>query len=85
MKPVAFKYVNKVLNPSGKEYSQNVTGVDPLPIWTDGEQCLSCWSLSWRERLNVLLFGHVWLATLTGANQPPVCLTADKEYLKEAQ
>ena len=85
MKPVTFKHVNRVLQPSGKEYSQNVTSVDPLPVWTDGEQCISRWRLSWLDRLRVMLYGHVWLATLTGANQPPVCLSAEREYLQEVK
>lgn len=83
MKPVPFKYVNKTLQPSGATHSQNVSGVDSLPIWTDGEQCLSRWRLSWRDRLRVLIYGHVWLAVLSGATQPPVCLDAEREYLKE--
>jgi len=84
MKPVRFNYQNRVLQPSGKEYSENVTGVDPLPVWTDGEQCVSCWRMTWRERLSALLFGRVWLAILSGGTQPPVWIGASRDYLKEA-
>jgi hypothetical protein len=83
MKPVQFRYSNRTLQPSGKEYSSNVTGVDPLPVWTDGEQCVSCWQMSLRERLSALLFGRVWLAVLSGRTQPPVCLQVTRNYLKE--
>jgi len=83
MKPVPFSYQNRVLQPSGKKYSNNVTGVDPLPVWTDGEQCVSCWQMSWRERISALLFGRVWLALLSGKTQPPAWLGVQRTYLKE--
>lgn len=83
MKPIRFKFSNKTLQPSGLEYSSNVAGVDPLPIWTDGEQCVSCWKMSFRERLSGLLFGHVWLALLSGETQPPAAVVVQKSYLRE--
>jgi len=83
MKPIQFKHSNKVGQPSGKKYSGNVTGVDPLPIWTDGEQCVSCWKMSWKERLFALLFGRVWLAVLSGNTQPAVSVVVSKDYLEE--
>jgi len=82
MKPISFKYAMRELQPGGQEYSENVTGVDPLPIWTDGEQCVSCWRMSPRERLSTLLFGRVWLAVLSGATQPPVCVQASRDYFR---
>ena len=86
MKPIEFKYANWRLDPpAGKEYSENVTGIDPLPVWTDGEQCVSCWQMTWRERLAALLFGRVWLAVLSGSTQPPVCIEAGRAYLEEEQ
>lgn len=83
MKPIPFRHANRLLQWSGASYSENVTGVDPLPIWTDGEQCVSCWRMSWRERLSALIFGRVWLALLSGETQPPVWLGAQRTYLKE--
>lgn len=83
MRPTEFKLSNAVLQPSGAAYSENVTGVKPLPIWTDGEQCLSCWRMTWRERVSALVFGKVWISVLTGKTQPPIFATAVKEYLHE--
>lgn len=57
MKPIEFPEATKQLQPSGKEYSENVIAVKPLPIWTDGEQCVSKWRLSWLERLAMLFRG----------------------------
>jgi hypothetical protein len=84
MKPINFKYSNKTLQPSGAVYSENVTGVEPLHIFTDGEQCVSCWRMTWRERLNAILFGRVWVATLTGNTQPPLYAEVSKSYLRDA-
>ncbi len=74
MQPVHFAQANKILTaPPDSE------GVLPLPVHTDGTQCLSCWSLTWRERVAGLLHGRVWLCTLTGSTQPPVWLEASKQ------
>lgn len=82
MKPIQFVLSNKTLQPSGQEYSGNVVAVEPLSVWTDGEQCVSCWKMSPRERLSALLFGRVWLAVLGGSTQHPVYLQASREYLQ---
>jgi hypothetical protein len=49
-----------------------------LPIWTDGVQCISCWKMSFRERLAALFFGKVWLTVVFGETQPPVALWSKK-------
>ena len=33
----------------------------PLPAYTDDEQTISCWRLTWRERFMVLVKGQLWL------------------------
>ena len=43
----------------------------PLPVYIDGDTYVSCWGMTWRERLSVLLFGKVWLGVRV-VNQPPV-------------
>ncbi len=80
MKPIDHQFTNVTLNaPAGQEDE-----ILPLRVWTDGEQCISCWQMGWRERLSALVFGRVWLSVLSGRTQPPVWLMATREALKEA-
>ena len=84
MKPVTFEHSNRTLQPSGQKHStKNVKSIEPLPVWTDGELCVSCWRMSLRERLSALLFGRVWLALLSGETQPPALVVVGREYLRE--
>ena len=82
MEPIKFEQVNKTLSPAryAKEYSSEVEGIDPLPIYTNSEQCVSCWQMSWRERFSALFFGKVWLQVLSGESQPPVCIRAQRTF-----
>ena len=61
----------------------NVGDCGDLPVWTDGEQCVSLWRPSLRERLSILLFGKVWLIVI--GRQPPVSLVGCKEYLRQRE
>ena len=36
----------------------------PLPAYTDDRETITLWSLTWRERLRVLLTGRLWLRQL---------------------
>jgi hypothetical protein len=58
MRPVKFNYANATFAKDQPEY-------EPLPAYTDGNQVFSCWSLTWRERLHVLLHGVVWFRVMT--------------------
>ena len=45
-----------------------------------GVPCIvSCWQLSWRERMQVLVGGRVWLDVL-GHSHPPVMITAKSPF-----
>jgi hypothetical protein len=46
----------------------------PLPVFRDGERCISAWRPTWRERFSILFFGRVWLHVWFGNTQPPVLL-----------
>ena len=85
MKPIPFKEKNKTLLPSGEQYSENVEGVDPLHIWTDGEQCVSCWQMTWRERVAALWHGRVWIAVLSGGTQPPIYAESSRTYFRRTE
>lgn len=81
MKPIKFEQANKnLLKP------ENMIDEECSSLWVynDGMQCVSCWRLTWKERLKALFFGRVWLAVLSGESQPPVWLFCDKTvFVKE--
>lgn len=75
MKPIKFEEANRqLLKPS------NMTDEECKPLWvyTDGLQCISCWKMSFKQRLLALLYGKVWLSVYSGQTQPPVWLDCDK-------
>lgn len=79
MTPTTFPQSNKTLKaPPGKEAE-----IVELPIWTDGQQCVSCYRLSWRERFSALFFGRAWLSVLSGQTQPPVWMLVKRELFEQ--
>lgn len=82
MEPIKFEQVNKTLTaPPGMTEAE----CGSLPVWTDDQQCISCWQMTWRERLSALFFGRIWLSVHSGQTQPPVWLMATKQIFKEEQ
>lgn len=73
MTPIWFPQSNGQLNPPRTPGGE----LRPLRVLSDGERILSCWRLSWRERLSVLLFGRAWLC-VSGRHHPPVWLQATR-------
>ena len=75
MNAVKFKEANKnLLKPRA------ITDEECKALWvySDGNQCISCWKLSFRERLSALIHGRIWLCVLSGQTQPPVWLDCTK-------
>lgn len=58
MKPLKFKGHNIVFGENQKEYQ-------PLPALYDSGTVITCWKLSWRERLKILFTGKFWLSQMT--------------------
>jgi hypothetical protein len=75
MKTVQFPEQNRVFAKDQPEYI-------PLPAFCfEGPQgrVACCWSLSWRERFSVLVFGKIWQQVLTfGEPLQPQKLTVEK-------
>ena len=69
MKPIKFEQANKNLL---KPESMTDEECSSLWVYNDGRECISCWRLTWKERIKALLFGRVWLSVLSGRTQPPV-------------
>ena len=61
MKPIEFPEVNCTYAKDQPEYL-------PLPVFKSAEphgECISCWELTWRERIKLLFTGKMWLSMLT--------------------
>jgi hypothetical protein len=72
MTPTPFEGSNRKLLPSGHEYSLNVGSIEPLHIYTDGEQCVSRWVPTALELVALNEGASIWIHILCGENQPPV-------------
>lgn len=73
MEPIKFKQSNITLRaPKGQEKS-----CGSLPVYRDDDQIISCWQLSFKERLRALLIGRIWLG-IQGSNTAPVWLCCRK-------
>jgi hypothetical protein len=75
LSPIKFPEANKnLLKP------QDMTDEECSSLWvfSDGEQCISCWKLTFWQRIQALLFGKIWLSVLFGQTQPPVWLDCSK-------
>lgn len=79
MEPIKFKEANKCL-----AKPQTMTDEQCSSLWTysDGEQSISCWKMSWKERIKALVFGKVWLGVVSGNSQPPVWVDCNKTIFK---
>lgn len=77
MKPVEFPEQNIVWAKDQPEYQ-------PLPAYTAGDTTISCWHLSWRERLKVLWTGRVWMRLMNfGRPLTPSLLEVDSPFVNE--
>ena len=56
----------------------------PLPAYTDDKQTISCWSLTLKERIKVLLFGRLWLRQMNfGEALQPQAPSIDSPFIVE--
>ena len=78
MKPVDFRESNKVLR-KPESMTDEECGSLPIHNTKDG-QCISCWKLSLKERLNVLFGGVIWLGVCSGITQPPVWISSVRPF-----
>lgn len=78
LKPIDFKLANrKLYAPSDEGYCSKI----PLPVWTDGTQCVSCWKCSFLDRLRILFTGRVCASVRSGQTQPPMWIAADYPFI----
>jgi hypothetical protein len=79
MKPIDFPQSTKVLQ---KPSSMTEKECSLLPVWSDGEKCVSCWKPSFIERLKILFTGKVWIGVLSGNTQPPIFVSGEHVFVR---
>jgi hypothetical protein len=79
MKPIDFPQSTKVLQ---KPSTMSDKECSSLHVWNDGKQCISCWKPTFKERMNILFGGKVWLGVLSGKTQPPVFVSGEMVFEK---
>lgn len=79
MKPIDFPQSTKVLQ---KPSTMSDNECSSLHVWNDGKQCVSCWKPTFKERMNILFGGKVWLGVLSGKTQPPVFVLGEMVFEK---
>jgi len=82
MKPIAFPQATiELQKPEGMTDEE----CGSLPVFRDGQHCISCWQPTLKERLSILLFGKVWLWVWMGNTQPPVALEGCKTPFEKGE
>ena len=77
MTPIDFNESNKVLTkPAGYTDEQ----CSSLRVFTNGEQVISRWQLTWRERWLALWTGKFWVSVWSGHTSPPIKLMIDTPF-----
>lgn len=76
--PLDFPQSTKVLQKLENTFDADCK---PLPVWSDGNQCVSCWRPTFKERVRILFAGKVWLGVNSGYSQPPVYLTGETPFV----
>jgi hypothetical protein len=57
MKPIEFPLMNSKVAEDQEEYMT-------LPAFQDETYTISCWKLTWGERVRLILFGKLWVLAL---------------------
>lgn len=73
MKPVWFSGANREF------ICPDVENCESLFAWAGNNLIISCWKLSFRERLSAFLFGTVWVTLLSQNAPPPMALDAKRD------
>jgi len=76
MKPIEFTESMYVLAAPKNQEKE----VDPLPVYSDKQKCISCWELTDEEIEIIKKTKRVYLGVLSGKTQPPVFLTIQPPF-----
>ncbi len=82
MEPIKFEEANaELLKPKSMTDEECVS----LPVFRDGDQCISRWKLSWLERFSIFFSGMIWVGVLSGVTQPPIWLSVEESVFNHPE
>ena len=88
MKAIRFEQANTKITGGPAIKYDTAQDVGDLPVWksdaADRPLIVSCWRLTFRERLSAFLFGRVWLQVAARDTQPPLGLDACRTAFDKA-
>lgn len=73
MKAIQFPEANTSL------LAGDIPNCTDLPVFKDGEQIISKWRMSWRERLSALFFGVAFVSVLSPKTSPPLAVWVERQ------
>lgn len=80
MKPTTFAEANGTLT-GGPAYRYGTDlDVADLRVYRDGTEIISCWELSFWDRVRCAIFGKVWLRVCASGTHPPVLLQSEPPF-----
>jgi hypothetical protein len=80
MKPSSFPESNGTLGGGPAARYGTEDDVGDLPVHCGSGQIISCWRLSWRERVRLLVSGRIWLHVLAERTHAPVLLATESPF-----
>ena len=79
MKPETFPGVDVVLG-APENWDESKHGeCEGLPIMKRDGICISCWSMTWRERFSILFGQRIMVHVASGETQPPIALLVEEK------
>lgn len=64
MEPITFPQANKIWAKDGQPDAHGQPRYKPLPSYSNEAMTVTCWALTWGERLRLLWTGRLWLSQL---------------------
>lgn len=83
MKPTDFPESNGTLSGGPAAKYETEDDVPDLHVHRTGQEVISCWALSWRDRLRLLFRPRIYLHVLAPITHAPVKVTAETPFKKD--
>lgn len=80
MNPIKFKEQNFTYT---KPESMTDEECSSLPVYKQNNEIISCWKMSFKERIKALFTGKVWFCVMS-YSQPPIWLDVNSPFVSKS-